>query len=92
VRRPFHWSSLFSLFILGAEKTGPQLPSDSDAVATGGLTTALGYDNVRRIYDTQGGVYNRAMDVDDVRTTVQDSGARFIDGEQIIQNRRITPS
>ena len=71
---------LLSLFILlGAEETGLQAPSDFDAVAT-----THGIDGkVRRIYDMQGGVYNRAMDVDAVRNAVQDIGARVV-GEQII--------
>jgi hypothetical protein len=94
VRKLFHWLSLLSLFLLlGVEKTGLQISSDFDAVATEGLKTAHEIDDeARRIYDTQGGVYNRAMDVDEIRNSVQDIGARVIDGEQIIYNQRFTPS
>jgi hypothetical protein len=69
------------------------MSSDFDAVATEGLKTAYAYgidDEARRIYDTQG-IYNRAMDVDEVRNSVQDVGARVIDGEQIIYNQRFMP-
>jgi hypothetical protein len=67
------------------------MPSDFDAVATEGLKTTHGIDDkARRIHDTQGGVYNREMDADEVRNAVQDIGV--IDGEQIIHNQSFTPS
>jgi len=66
----------------GAEKTGIQMPSDFDTVATGGINTAHGLDDkLRSIYDTQGGVHHGAMDVDEARNAVQGSGGGVIDSE-----------
>jgi hypothetical protein len=69
------------------------MPRDFDAVATEGLKTAHGIDDkVRRIYDTQGGLYNGAMDAAEVRNAVQDIEVSVINGEQIIHNQSFTSS
>ncbi len=69
------------------------MPSDFDAVATEGLKTAYGIDDkVQRIFDTQEGVYNKEMDVNNVQNAVQDFGTSVIDGEHVIPNQPLIPS
>jgi hypothetical protein len=91
--QPFNWSSpLLSLFLrLGVEKTGRQMADDVDAVTLGAEVrkTAHEVDDKRPADDTQEGVGDGAMDVEDVR---KDIGARVIDGAQVTPNRLSTPS
>ena len=75
---PLNWSPLlFILFIrAGAEKIGPQTSNDFDAVAVKGLKTAQGInDQVQLVHDIQEGVPNNANNVNDLRDTIQDTGA-----------------
>ena len=61
------------------------MPNDFDAVTAEGLRTAHGIDDeVQRVHDTQASVRSRAIGVDDVQNTVQDTGARVIDGAHVI--------
>ncbi len=41
-------------------------------------------DNVQGVYNTNNGIHDRAMDVEDPRGAVQDIGAKVIDGAQVI--------
>ena len=76
---------------LDPEEAGPQMSNDLDAGAAEGLNTAHGIDDkvrpLQRVHDTRQGVCNRAIDLDDERNTVPDTGSRVIDGQQVILNQ-----
>ena len=78
---PFELPLRPPLFIQpGAEKSALQIPDAFGAVAAEGAHGAD--DKVRRVHRTQEGVRDRAIDVNDIRNTVQD--IRVIDGAQVI--------
>ena len=61
------------------------MPNDFDGVTAEGLRTPHGIDDeVQHVQDTKEDVRSRINDVDDVRNTVQDIGARVINGAQVI--------
>ena len=69
------------------------MSSDLEAGAPEGPKTVHGIDDLidenlkaQRIHDTKEGVRNRAIDVDDVRDTVQDIESRVIAGARVILN------
>jgi hypothetical protein len=41
-------------------------------------------DEVQGVYDTNKGVHDKAMDVGDIRSAVQDIGVKVVDGAQVI--------
>ncbi|KAF8471649.1 hypothetical protein DFH94DRAFT_684800 [Russula ochroleuca] len=78
--------------INSTEKAGLQMSNDPDAAVAEGLKTEHGIDDkVQRVHGTLESFHNRAIDVGDVRNTVQDIGSRVIDGAQVIPNQSFTP-
>jgi hypothetical protein len=79
---------------LDVEKAGLQMSNNLDTAAAEGLKATHGIDDeVQRVHGTLDAVYNRTIDVDDVRnTTIRDIGSRIIDGAQVIPNQSFTPS
>ena len=92
MRRPLYWSSprLLLFLRLGVENTGRQTTNDLDTVAAEIRKTAHGVDD--KVEDTQGVTQegDAAMDVDDVRNTVQDIGTSGIGGTQVAPNQSST--
>jgi hypothetical protein len=85
-------TSLIVYMRLGTEKAGLQMSNDPDAAVAEGLKTEHGIDDkVQRVHGTLESFHNRAIDVGDVRNTVQDIGSRVIDGAQVIPNQSFTP-
>jgi len=70
------------------------MSNNLDTAAAEGLKATHGIDDeVQRVHGTLDAVYNRTIDVDDVRnTTIRDIGSRIIDGAQVIPNQSFTPS
>ena len=71
------------------------MSSDLNAGAPEGPKTVHGIDDlidekVQRIHDREG-VRNRAVDVENVRNTVQDIESRAIAGARVILNQSYTP-
>ena len=95
--QPLLWIITLIVYIhLDAEEAGPQMSNDLDAGAAEGLTTAHGIDDkvqpLQRVHDTRQGVCNRAIDLDEERNTVPDTGSRVIDGQPVILNRSFMPT